>query len=525
MIGKKQKEKQDNKKKEGLTSAQLVGSPGMWWFFTVVVAALTLLAYTTPLTTETPEPRPYTVQYDFDYTGEIPPNPVYQNNRLVYGQPLFLNIVSEITTSVTYSINNPNVRIDNGQLILKSVLIGSAGWDRVLATSEPVTFSDSTSASASLDVDFKEALAVGAEINAATGTSSTLNVRVIAETYVNGELLKNGKAPGGLDERTTADIVFNLKENSATVMLPPKAAPPSTSAPSGGVGGLVPGTAGASTETGSASTESGNASSETGSASSETGYLSGETGYLEFQTGSASTETGYLSGETGYLEFQTGSASTETGYLSAETGYLSSEPGSANTNTGSANSGGGAPAPRPTGGTDPSVKTITQMVPTDVNVPNKLSLGFIEFPVDTARTFLALLLGLCIALAAYNSIVMSKVKKQGVIARIIAEHGKRIIPMASFNASKVKDAVVLEDFVSLHAISLETEQLIMIKRHDDYAEFWVSDNGTVYTCTVQDEHPNDDNNTDDNNTDDNEEGVREEIIHEGTGERESSGEM
>jgi hypothetical protein len=454
------------KKEQGLHKPQLIGSPGIWWFLSIVLVALSVFAFLTPTITETPEPRPYTVTYDFDYSAPIPPNPVYQTSELVYGQPIFLNIINEITTSVTYSINNPNVRVDNGQLVLRVVVIGSAGWTRTLAQSEPMEFTGTTSATATVPVNFAQALAVAEENNVVTGTQSTLNVRVIAETYVNGELLQNGKGPGGLDERTTADIVFNLKPESALVMLPGRA---SASTPGSSMPGVAPGTAGASTETGSASSETGSASVETGGASIETGGASTETGYL-------STETGYLSNESGYL-------SNDTAEANSSPGGASSTPGSAMSNSNSSGGGSGSGTP----GQDPSIKQITQMVPTEVKVPNKISLGFIELPVETARTFLTALAGLCVALAIYNTLVMKSVKRRGTIALIIATHGKRIVPMVKFEASKVKDAVVVPDFDAIYAISLETEQLIMIRRDDDGAEFYVSDNGTYYKCYVAEE--------------------------------------
>lgn len=457
-------------KEEGLTKAQLIGSPGMWWFLSVILAALSIFAFMTPVLTETPEPRPYTVTYDFDYSTEIPPNPVYQSTTLLYGQPIFLNIVDNIDASVTYNINNPNVRIDNGELVLKVVLIGSAGWTRLLSESERVQFSGTTTASASVNVNFRDALRAAEENNTATGTQSSLNVRVLAETYVDGELLQNGKGPGGLDERTTADIVFSLKPESALVMLPNRGG---TAPSTGGMGGVASGTAGASSETGGASTE-------TGGASTETGYLSTESGYLSTETGAASTETGYLSSEAGYL-------SSEVGVANSSPGAANSTPGGATNSSGG--SGGSASAPA---GQDPSIKQITQMVPTEVKVPNKISLGFVELPVETSRTFLTALAGLCIALAIYNSFVMRSVKRRGTIAMIVASHGKRIVPMIAFEASKVKDAVIVPDFDALHAISLETEQLIMIRRDETGAEFFVSDNGTYYKCYVQEEIDSDD---------------------------------
>jgi hypothetical protein len=68
--------------------------------------------------------------------------------------------------------------------------------------------------------------------------------------------------------------------------------------------------------------------------------------------------------------------------------------------------------------------------------------------------------------------------------------------MVKFEASKVKDAVVVPDFDAIYAISLETEQLIMIRRDYNGAEFYVSDNGTYYKCYTFEEDPNETSDSD-----------------------------
>lgn len=484
----KGKEKKNVKKKDDVSVASLLGSPTIWVSLLVVSLLAAFFVYSTPLTTETPEPRPYMVEYDFGYDAELPPNPVYQTDRLIYGQPIFLSIVDKIDVDVKYRVQNPNAQIDSGELVLRSILIGSAGWTRDLGTPVRVPFSG-LEASAVVPVDFGEALAAAAENDAVTQTTSSLNVRVVAETYVQGRLLQNGKGPGDLVENTLADIVFSLKPNFASVMLPKDlTSSGTTSAPQMPSGGVVPGTAGASTETGYSSTE-------TGYSSTETGYLSVESGYLSIDSGYTSTETGYLSAETGYLSSEPGLASSEPGAASSEPGAASSTPGAASSTPGATSSSstetnGATPRNNPSQ-RDPSVKTITQMVPTEVKSPNSIGvLGFFEIPVDTARTITVGLSTVFLLLAIYNVLVLRSAKKKGPIAMLMVRHGKRIVPMNKINISQVKDVVEVDTFEALYSISNETEQLIMMKRYDrETADFYVADNGSNYRFHLEPETP------------------------------------
>ena len=498
MKGKKEK---NVKKKDDVSVASLLGSPSMWISLLVVSLVAAFFVYSTPLTTETPEPRPYMVEYDFGYDAELPPNPVYQTDRLVYGQPIFLSIVDKIDVDVKYRVQNPNAQIDNGELVLRSILIGSAGWTRELGAPVRVPFSG-LEASAVVPVDFGEALAAAAENDAVTQTTSSLNVRVVAETYVQGRLLQNGKGPGDLIENTLADIVFSLRPNFASVMLPKDLTSSGTTSATGQMpsGGVVPGTAGASSETGYSSTE-------TGYSSTETGYLSVESGYLSIDSGYTSTESGYLSEETGYLSSEPGLASSTPGAASSEPGAASSTPGAASSSSTETN--GATPRNNPSK-RDPSVKTITQMVPTEVKSPNTIGvLGFFEVPVDTARTVTVGLSAAFLLLTIYNLLVLRSAKKKGPIAMLMVRHSKRIVPMSKISISQVKDVVEIDTFEALYSISNETEQLIMMKRYDrETADFYVADNGSNYRFHMEPEVPEEDNKKD-NKEDDSEVGESE----------------
>lgn len=443
-----------------LRQPSLMGSPTLWWSLVVIVGLVTLFAFTQPLDTDSPEPRPYNVEYNFDYIAVgMKPNPVYESGELVYGQPIFLNIVDEIDSSVTYSVKNPNAQISSGKLLLRTVLVGSAGWTREIARSEIVEFTG-LEASANLRINFREVFKVAEENDALTGTSSTLNLRLIAETLVDGQIFSNGYPAAELMEETMADIVFNVRNNTANVMLPKRSQEQS---PEQGLAGIVPGTAGASSITGYASVDS-------GYASVESGYLSEETGYLSEETALLSPRTGIASGEDG----QTRADSTDRGALS----------------------------PRPV--RDPSVKNITQMVPTQVQTPNSLNLGVIQMPVGTARNMSVMVLLVLLFFAGYSTLVLASAKKKGELSVLVARYRKRLIPMSTMKISDTKDIVDVDTFDALYAISNENEQLIMMHQTGkNAADFYISDNGSNYRYSLQssssDNRSSDNSSSDDSN--------------------------
>ncbi len=223
--------------------ARPIGTPLLWSVLALVGLAATVVLWLQPSTTTSEITRPLRATYVFDHDVELPDNPVYEGRTLRLGDPVFLAVVDSLEVTVDYLLGSPSevIEVQEGSAAAIVEVVSSAGWQRTLARSGPVDLVDRR-ASLSVPVDLAAAQVLADEIDAATGVSGSLTVRVRAEASADGRLTRPDLGQVPVQERSSAEVAFALGRGTAELLTPPRSeADPVV----GAIPGIVPGTAAA----------------------------------------------------------------------------------------------------------------------------------------------------------------------------------------------------------------------------------------------------------------------------------------
>jgi len=412
----------------------LPGGPVPVTVAAVVVLVLAAFSWTQPTDSDRVQMRPFVVEYAFDYRAELPPNVVYEDRSLRFGDPVFLGVIDTVDLSVDWSVPRGDVVVSGGRLAVTTVLRSEAGWTRVIERVPEVSV-EGLAATSSVTLDFPSAIELARRVDEATGVSRPVRLEVLVETLLDDPVAPTGGAGTPVDGYSSATLSFALDEQVVRLVDVPVAAPRS---PSDGLAGIIPGTGSASTETGGASTETGGASSGTGGASSESGGAS--TG-----TGRTSTETGSTS------RFSQAGPGTV-----AADGRV-------------------------------GVREVVQMFATDVLEPNQLRLGPLRMEVGTARRNLTLLGLLLLASGLLGLRVLRRIEEHGEAAVIEARYGPMLTPLPIGVNGHGAHAIDVGSFDALHALALDRDTPIMVDRahRPGAVAHYLFDGPTTYRYVAQ----------------------------------------
>lgn len=402
-----------------------VGSPTLWSVIAILALVASSVVWFRPAASQASVTEPFVEKFTFDYTADLPANPVYEGTSLKFGEPIFRAFINEINTTVTYQPQTPMAALDSGTLQLKSVVTSSSGWARTMATSAAVPIT-SNGAQASLPVDFNQAEAIAATADAASGTAGNISVDVIAIAKLAGDVHHGGIGqPVEVASESTAAMQFSVTPTLARLTSGQgEYAPAPAGTEDEPMVGLAPNEAGASTNTGTA-----DASRNSGPAS-------------------ASSNSG-----------QAGASSN-------------SGPAGASSLT------GGNPAP---GGTVPTgIQQSTQMLSALVTTPTSISLWFVDLTVSWARVLTTMFLFLSLIMLVVSFRIQRRAKQEGEVAYILNRYGSRIVPMAGVPDNDKLAAIPLATFPALLAISRESDRVIMHSHTRNSDDFYVADGGVTY---------------------------------------------
>lgn len=452
------------------SAAAMLGTPTFWGALTGLALVAAVFAWVNPTMTTDDEMRPYTVEFDFDYSSDLPPNPVYQSSTLKFGQPIFRNIVDEITVGVNYSAVGTGMSIGQGNLRLRADVQSLDGWSKTVATSS-VSPIEGNLSKAQLRLNFNRINKIVNEVNAATGQNGATTLRVVADALVDGQLVEAGINPGKISGQTSSALEFALTP-SVVRLANGSATPAPSDVPAGGLK-LGPGQAGASGATGpggaSGLTGPGGASGLTGP-----GGASGLTG-----PGGASglTGPGGASGLTG-----PGGASGQTGPggASGNTG-----PGGASGNTGPGDTSSNTGAPGSSYLVANGVQRTTEMLSVTTFEANSVSVGPVSIEVTLLRLLTVVMMLIFAALTVVTSVLRREAASKGEAEFIAAKYGSRLIPLANADADdRWADAIELPTFDALYALSRESERSILHSHTDEGDSYFLKDGNTTYVYRI-----------------------------------------
>lgn len=402
-----------------------------------VVLVLAGYAWTQPADSDRVQMRPFVVEYAFDYGAQLPPNVVYEDRQLRFGDPVFLGVVDSVDLTVDWSVPRGDVVVSGGRMAVTTMLRSEAGWTRVIERVPEVDV-EGLRASSAVRLDFPAAIALARRVDEAAGVSSSVRLEVLVETLLDDAVAPTADSGGvdtPVDGYSWATLAFVLDERVIRLADVPVASPRRDDDP---LAGIIPGTGSASTETGDTSTESGGASSESGGASSESGGASSESGRTSSETGSTSR-------------------------------FSQAEPG------GEVSDG------------RVGVREVVQMFATDVLEPNHLRIGPLRLEVATARRNLTLLGLALLAAGVLGMRVLRRIEAFGEAAVIEARYGPMLTPLPVGVNGHGAHAVDVGSFDALHALALDRDTPIMVDRmhrHDEVAHY-LFDGPTTYRYVAQ----------------------------------------
>ena len=372
-----------------------------------VVLALAGYAWTQPTDSDRIQMRPFVVEYAFDYGAQLPPNVVYEDRQLRFGDPVFLGVIDTIDLTVDWSVPRGDVDVSGGRLAVTTLLRSEAGWTRVLERVPEVDV-EGLRASSTVRLDFPAAIELARRVDEVAGVSRPVRLEVLVETLLDDAVAPTGGVGGTstpVDGYSWATLSFTLDERVIRLADLPVAAPRRDDDP---LAGIIPGTGSASTETGDTSTESGGASTESGGASSESGRTSTETGATS-RFSQAAPGAGVTEGRVG-------------------------------------------------------VREVVQMFATDVLEPNHLRVGPLRLEVATARRNLTLLGLALLAAGVLGMRVLRRIEEFGEAAVIEARYGPLLTPLPTGVNGHGAHAVDVGSFAALHALALDRDTPIMVDR-------------------------------------------------------------
>ncbi|MEO8541261.1 MAG: hypothetical protein ABI577_16085 [bacterium] len=125
---------------------------------------------------------------DFRYEGAAVPGPVYEENRLKTGDPIYVDLVPTITTSFSYHLQAPTAKDIHGTVRLFAVTRDINGWERS-SDLIPATPFDGPDASVSTEVDLSGLMLLAAALQQVTGaTSRYWTTAISAEVLLTGTM-------------------------------------------------------------------------------------------------------------------------------------------------------------------------------------------------------------------------------------------------------------------------------------------------------------------------------------------------
>jgi signal peptidase I len=166
-------------------------------------AALGVLAFTRSTSGSSSVTTQYTQQLSFGYHGPAQQGSVYPNGEVTTGDPVYLQLVHQLSVSATYAIQTPASAQTHGSIRIHGVLSNGSGWSRGFWLSPKTRFSGSHgSATAQLNLLRLQALTsrVTSQIGAGGGIYT---LAITPQVTLSGTV-------GGAPLRTTDSAVLDL---------------------------------------------------------------------------------------------------------------------------------------------------------------------------------------------------------------------------------------------------------------------------------------------------------------------------
>jgi signal peptidase I len=137
-----------------------------------------------------------------------------------------------------------------------------------------------------------------------------------------------------------------------------------------------------------------------------------------------------------------------------------------------------ADANRPDGSLTRSV--VSRQVAVEVTQPAQLNLGFAQVDVSVARWLATALAVVAGGLAIVGLVTYSTARRRGEAAWIAARHRSRLVPVRQLPDGRGRDAVQLDSFDALRAMSTAVDQMIMVETNGEGVSYYVFDGPVTY---------------------------------------------
>ena len=145
----------------------------------LVFAVLTVVAFVRPTHNTLTVRQPYTQTLRFGYHASVPPSPVYPSGTVRTGDPVYIQLVHQLTVTAAYRLTTTAPYRLHGTIGIRATLSNTSGWSRSFWLARPTPFvGASARTSALIDLPRFQSLAnrISAQIGGADGGSYSLAV-------------------------------------------------------------------------------------------------------------------------------------------------------------------------------------------------------------------------------------------------------------------------------------------------------------------------------------------------------------
>ena len=127
---------------------------------------------------------------------------------------------------------------------------------------------------------------------------------------------------------------------------------------------------------------------------------------------------------------------------------------------------------------------MVQMVPTEVTVPNQMSIWAINVDVSFVRWWAGALALLFAALGFSGAVISSRARQRGEPAYIAARYGSKLIPLRSMPDVRSNAPFELTNFDALLAVSAQLGLPVMVDDSGPEVSYYVADVVSTFRYTA-----------------------------------------
>jgi signal peptidase I len=153
----------------------------------IVCAVLCVVAFMLPASNTVTVSQRYTQTLRFSYRASVPPGPVYPSGTVATGDPVYLQLVHQLTVTSAYRLTTRARYRLHGSIGMRGTLTNTTGWSRSFTLAPPTPFTGA-SARSTARINLSRFQALANRIFTQIGGGGSYSLTVTPEVKIAGQL-------------------------------------------------------------------------------------------------------------------------------------------------------------------------------------------------------------------------------------------------------------------------------------------------------------------------------------------------